>query len=158
MFLKEQEPLRQQHLLIKTIQLKPVQQAIVNHPQRKKHIFQRRISEYIIKKYWKIVLPLWYGRASETITSSEKSTNDKIIIAICLGYQHILEVAIPSGIILLVGIIAVISCVVSKRPEKKQEEMNADENPVYGVYQLTETYERQYSTNEAVDNNDYYEQ
>ena len=158
MFLKEQEPLRQQHLLIKTIQLKPVQQAIVNHPQRKKHIFQRRISEYIIKKYWKIVLPLWYVRASETITSSEKSTNDKIIIAICLGYQHILEVAIPSGIILLVGIIAVISCVVSKRPEKKQEEMNADENPVYGVYQLTETYERQYSTNEAVDNNDYYEQ
>ena len=66
--------------------------------------------------------------------------------------------AIPSGIILLVGIIAVISCVVRKRPEKKQEEMNADQNPVYGVYQLTETYERQYSSNEAVDNNDYYEQ
>ena len=83
--------------------------------------------------------------------------NDKTIITICLGYQHILEVAIPSGIILLVGIIAVISCVVSKRPEKKQEEMNADENPVYGVYQLSDTYERQYSTNEAVDTNDYYE-
>jgi len=67
-------------------------------------------------------------------------------------------VAIPSGIILLVVIISVISCVVRKRPEKKQEEMDADENPVYGVYQLTETYERQYSTNEAIDNNDYYEQ
>lgn len=66
--------------------------------------------------------------------------------------------AIPSGIILLVVIISVISCVVRKRPEKKQEEMDADENPVYGVYQLTETYERQYSTNEAIDNNDYYEQ
>ena len=72
-----------------------------------------------------------------------------------------MEVAIPSGIILLVSIIAVIGCVVRrqrKRPEKKQEEVNADENPVYGVYQLSETYERQYSTNEAVDTNDYYEQ
>ena len=73
-----------------------------------------------------------------------------------------MEVAIPTGIVLLVlGIIAVISCVICKqrkRPEEKQEEgVDADENPVYGVYQLTETYERQYSTNEAVDNNDYYE-
>ena len=71
-----------------------------------------------------------------------------------------MEVAITSGLILLVIIIAVIGCVIRKqrkRPEKKQEEMNADENPVYGVYQLSETYERQYSTNEAVDANDYYE-
>ena len=68
----------------------------------------------------------------------------------------VVEVAIPSGIVLLVCIIAVISCVIRKRPEKKEEEMNADENPVYGVYQLSETYERQYSTNEAVDANDYY--
>ena len=69
--------------------------------------------------------------------------------------------ALPSGILLLVIIIVAIGCVLRKqckRPEKKQEEMNADENPVYGVYQLSETYERQYSTNEAVDNNDYYEQ
>ena len=72
-----------------------------------------------------------------------------------------MEVAIPSGIFLLVCIIAVIICVIRKqrkRPEKKEEEMNADENPVYGVYQLSETYERQYSTNEAVDSNDYYAQ
>ena len=71
-----------------------------------------------------------------------------------------MEVAIPSGIILLVIIIAVIGCLIRKqrkRPEKKEEGMNADENPVYGVYQLSETYERQYSTNEAVDTNDYYE-
>ena len=68
-----------------------------------------------------------------------------------------MEVAIPSGIVLLVCIIVVISCVIRKRPEKKEEEMNADENPVYGVYQLSETYERQYSTNEAVDTNDFYE-
>ena len=72
-----------------------------------------------------------------------------------------MEVASPSGIILLVGIIVVIGCLISKerkRYEKRQELMKAEENPVYGVYQLTETYERQYSTNEAVDNNDYYEQ
>ena len=66
--------------------------------------------------------------------------------------------ALPSGIILLVIIIVAIGCVIRQRPEKKQETMKADENPVYGVYQLSETYERQYSTNEAVDNNDYYAQ
>ena len=69
-----------------------------------------------------------------------------------------MEVAIPSAVLLLVSISVVIGCVTRKRPEKRQEEINADENPVYGVYQLTETYERQYSTNEAMDNNDYYGQ
>ena len=51
-----------------------------------------------------------------------------------------------------------IGFIIRKRLEKKQEVMNADENPGYGVYHLSETYERQYSTNEAVDNNDYYAQ
>ena len=91
---------------------------------------------------------------SHTINSG----NDKIKIIRNTG---VLEVALPSGILLLVIIIVAIGCVLRKRrkrPEKKQEDMNADENPVYGVYQLSETYERQYSTNEAVDNNDYYEQ
>ena len=73
-----------------------------------------------------------------------------------------MEVAIPSGIMLLVvGIIIVIGCGMRKqrkRPEENQEEVDADENPVYGVYQLSETYERQYSTDEAVDYNDYYGQ
>ena len=80
--------------------------------------------------------------------NNQKSTSDLPIV----------EVAIPSGVLLMVGITGVIGCVICKRPAKKQEVMKADENPVYGVYQLTETYERQYSTNEAVDNNDYYEQ
>ena len=80
--------------------------------------------------------------------NSPKSTSDLPII----------EVAIPSGVLLMVGILVVAGCVKLKRPEKKQEEMDADENPVYGVYQLSETYERQYSINEAVDNNVYYEQ
>ena len=73
----------------------------------------------------------------------------------------VLEVALPSGILLLVIIIVAIGCVKRKqrkRPEKKQEVMNADENAVYEVHQLSETYERQYSTNEAVDSNDYYAQ
>ena len=77
------------------------------------------------------------------------------------GEWPVLEVAIPSGIVLLVGIIVAICCVMCKhrkRPEEKQEEVDADENPVYGVYQFSETYERQYSTDEAVDNNDYYGQ
>ena len=77
------------------------------------------------------------------------------------GDFPVVEVAIPSGIILLVlGILIVICCMRKqrKRPEEKQEEVDADENPVYGVYQLSETYERQYSTDEAVDNNDYYGQ
>ena len=39
---------------------------------------------------------------------------------------------------------------------EKKEELNAEENPVYGVYQQTEAYKRLYSTNEAVDNNNYY--
>ena len=77
-----------------------------------------------------------------------------------ISNSGVLEVALPSGILLLVIIIVAIGCVICKRrkrPEKKQEVMNADENPVYGVYQLSETYERQYSTDEAVDTNDYYE-
>ena len=62
--------------------------------------------------------------------------------------------ALPSGILLLVIIIIAIGFIIRKRLEKKQEVMN----PGYGVYHLSETYERQYSTNEAVDNNDYYAQ
>ena len=94
--------------------------------------------------------------------STTNNLTDKIKSITSKGDWPVVEVAVPSGIILLVlGITAIIGCVMRKqrkRPEEKQEEMNADENPVYGVYQLTETYERQYSTNEAVDNNDYYEQ
>ena len=43
---------------------------------------------------------------------------------------------------------------------KKEENIEVDENPVYQQYQLVgdgENYERQYSTHEAVDRNDYFE-
>ena len=94
----------------------------------------------------------------DTSSPRPKTTTDKIGNASSAGGPPIMEVAIPSAVLLLVSILVVIGCVTRKRPEKKEEEMDADENLVYGVYQLTETYERQYSTNEAIDNNDYYGQ
>ena len=44
--------------------------------------------------------------------------------------------------------------------KNKEEEKitEADENPVYRIYQLGEGYERQYSTNEVLDDNTYYGQ
>ena len=89
------------------------------------------------------------------VDSLNNSGYDKIKI---LSNSGVLEVALPIGILLLVIIIIAIGFIIRKRLEKKQEVMNADENPGYGVYHLSETYERQYSTNEAVDNNDYYAQ
>ena len=47
-----------------------------------------------------------------------------------------MEVAIPSAVLLLVSISVVIGCVTRKRPEKKDEEMDADENPVSGSINL----------------------
>ena len=79
-------------------------------------------------------------------TIHETSTSDLPII----------EVAIPCGVFLIVVVIVVIICVMRKRSKKNQEVMKTDENQVYGVYQLSDTYERQYSTSEAVDYNDYY--
>ena len=57
------------------------------------------------------------------------------------------------GIILIIPIICL-----AYRCQKKAgvEELDVDENHVYGVYRLGEAYERQYSINEAVDNNFYY--
>ena len=70
----------------------------------------------------------------------------------------ITAVALFSGVILVVLIIIVSGCLAQRHFKKKEEEeMRGDLNPVYGVYQLGETYERQYSTNEAVDNNFYYD-
>ena len=68
----------------------------------------------------------------------------------------IIEVVIPCGVLLIVIVVVIISCVMHKRSKKNQEVMKTDENQVYGVYQLSDTYERQYSTSEAVDYNDYY--
>ena len=47
-----------------------------------------------------------------------------------------------------------------KNEVEQKENVEVDENPVYQQYQLVgddENYERQYSTHEAVDRNDYYE-
>ena len=56
-------------------------------------------------------------------------------------------------------VLALTACAYCKyKMKRKGEKTSADLNPVYGIYQLGEAYERQYSTNEAVDNNIYYEQ
>ena len=59
---------------------------------------------------------------------------------------------------MVIAIIACISCKQSKKERKAREEVVKEEdNPVYQQYQFVgETYERQYSTHEAVDYNDYY--
>ena len=57
-------------------------------------------------------------------------------------------IAIAVGI--LVGFILVFlkGCLACKCSKRKEEKMSADENPLYGIYQLNEAYERQYSTND----------
>ena len=65
--------------------------------------------------------------------------------------------AASSGIFLVASTVIVIVCIVNKHPRREKARINVDENPVYGIYQLDDAYERQYSTNEAVDNNLYYE-
>ena len=65
--------------------------------------------------------------------------------------------AASSGIFLVASTVVFIVCIVKKRPKRENARTNVDVNPVYGIYQLGDAYERQYSTNEAVDNNLYYE-
>lgn len=78
--------------------------------------------------------------------SNRRDKNKHTILAIAVG--------LPVGLIF----VFLIGCLACKRSRRKEEKMNADENPVYGIYQLDEAYERQYSTNEVVDNNVYYAQ
>ena len=67
-----------------------------------------------------------------------------------------MAIVLPAGIItaLVIGICAVFMC----RKNREQGEIEADEDPVYSVYQLGELYVRQYSANEVLDNNLYYAQ
>ena len=61
-------------------------------------------------------------------------------------------------VLLIVTICMYITCKKKKEKKKTVEDMTAvDENPVYQQYELVgPNYERQYSTHEVVDNNDYY--
>ena len=58
-------------------------------------------------------------------------------------------------------LITVVAFITYKRKKKEKEERRdevVDLNPVYQQYELVgENYERQYSTHEVVDCNDYYE-
>ena len=85
------------------------------------------------------------------IKNGNDNNNNHIFSAVAVGA--------PVGLILVVVVftIILIGCQACKRTKSREEEMNADENPVYGIYQLNEADERVYSTNEAVDKNVYYE-
>ena len=72
----------------------------------------------------------------------------------------------PAGLggIIIVILFTVVACKCCQRMKKEKQEreeannMEVDENPVYHWdYELAEDYERQYSTSEAIDSNDYYE-
>ena len=70
----------------------------------------------------------------------------------------VLAVAVPTGILLIIILIITVACAVCKcSKEKKEENIKEDKNNVYGIYQFGENYEREYSTNEIVDRNLYYE-
>ena len=64
---------------------------------------------------------------------------------------------IPIGVTISIIALALVICVLRKYCQKKEEDMDADENHVYGIYQFGETDERMYSTNVAIDNNFDYE-
>ena len=94
---------------------------------------------------------------SDPSTNNENNQeNDETNASNTTSDPPVKEVAIPCGVFLIVIVIVIIICVMRKRSKKNQEVMKTDENQVYGVYQLSDTYERQYSTSEAVDYNDYY--
>ena len=61
-------------------------------------------------------------------------------------------------VLLFVLTSAVVICKRSKKKKMVEENMAVDENPVYQQYELVgPNYERQYSTHEVVDSNNYYE-
>ena len=89
---------------------------------------------------------------STTNTKNENDNNNNhTLSAVALGA--------PVGLILVVVVFAIIliGCQAGKRTKSREEDMSADANPVYGIYQLNEADERVYSVNEAVDKNVYYE-
>ena len=65
--------------------------------------------------------------------------------------------AVASGVVLSIIALALVIFVSRKCFQKKEDDMDADENHVYGIYQFGETDERMYSTNVAVDTNFDYE-
>ena len=69
----------------------------------------------------------------------------------------VLAVVLPSGIIVLAIVLLIIGYAAYKSSKKKEEDMDVDKNTVYGVYEFGEYNEREYSRNEIVDQNFYYE-
>ena len=76
---------------------------------------------------------------------------------LCDNDNSVSTVAIPIGVVLSIIALAIVIFVSRRCFHKKEEDMDADENHVYGIYQFGETDERMYSTNVAVDKNFDYE-
>ena len=94
--------------------------------------------------------------SNETINNENNQETNKTNASNKKSDPPIIEVATICGVFLIIIVVVIIICVMRKSSKKNQEVMKTDENQVYGVYQLSDTYERQYSTSEAVDYNDYY--
>ena len=82
----------------------------------------------------------------------------------CSAGNIFLPAGVGLGAFILTVLVTVVACKCCQRMKKKKLEreeannMEVDENPVYHRdYELAEDYERQYSTSEAIDRNDYYE-
>jgi len=102
------------------------------------------------------------SNTSTTIKPPDADTNSSMIKNNTSSNSNILVIALAACsavffIIVIIIVIGYLKCKSKKDRVVKGDEVNADENPVYGIYQLGEAYERQYSTNEVVDNNVYYE-
>ena len=78
-------------------------------------------------------------------------SSDSVVLPLAAGAGAL------SVIMLLIVIICIYIACKKKENRKTNEDMAVDENPVYQQYELVgPNYERQYSTHEVVDNNDYY--
>merc|ERR1712107_150367 len=79
---------------------------------------------------------------SDPSTNNENNQeNDETNASNTTSDPPVKEVAIPCGVFLIVTVIVIIICVMRKRLKKNQEVMKTDANQVYGVYQLSDTYE-----------------
>ena len=94
---------------------------------------------------------------TSSITNSDTSTTTSTPSAPTV----IILISAIAGILLVVMVIVIIVCISCKQSKKerkaREEVVKEEDNPVYQQYQFVgENYERQYSTHEALDHNDYY--
>ena len=92
--------------------------------------------------------------ATSTVSTSAPSSDTGATTTVLLSTSV--------GCLLVIVVIAIVASIICKQFKKKrgmkEQVVKEEDNPVYQEYQFVgENYERQYSTHEAVDYNDYYE-